>query len=187
MENVTIVSHLTPQEWKKSWEDKVVEDNRQNMRAYQQQNCYWGHFKNDRDFTICHHKEFEIKGMSLGLYFNGRIEDDERGCKIVGRFEKKHSANLFLGMGAALCIAAIVGATARRDIEVSIVATVLLAILIVVYMLKPKKGQRLILSQLEKISFDSNYHKKVSHKANAVKAEKKKKRTMREKAMVNVE
>ena len=53
MENVTIVSHLTPQEWKKSWEDKVVEDTKQNMRAYQQQNCYWGHFKNDRDFTIC--------------------------------------------------------------------------------------------------------------------------------------
>lgn len=89
MENVTIVSHLTPQEWKKSWEDKVVEDTKQNMRAYQQQNCYWGHFKNDRDFTICHHKEFEIKGMSLGLYFNGRIEDDERGCKIVGKFGKK--------------------------------------------------------------------------------------------------
>ena len=110
MENVTIVSHLTPQEWKKSWEDKVVEDTKQNMRAYQQQNCYWGHFKNDRDFTICHHKEFEIKGMSLGLYFNGRIEDDERGCKIVGKFGKKHSANLFLGMGAALCIAAIIGA-----------------------------------------------------------------------------
>ena len=90
-------------------------------------------------------------------------------------------------MGAALCIAAIVGATARRDIEVSIVATVLLAILVVVYMAKPKKGQRRILSQLEKISFDSNYHKKGSHKAKAVKAEKKKKRTMREKAMVNVE
>ena len=177
MENVTIVSHLTPQEWKKSWEDKVVEDTKQNMRAYQQQNCYWGHFKNDRDFTICHHKEFEIKGMSLGLYFNGRIEDDERGCKIVGKFGKKHSANLFLGMGAALCIAAIIGATARQDIEVSIVATVLLAILVVVYMAKPKKGQQRILNQLEKISFDSRYHKKGSHKA-AAKPEKKKKRTI---------
>ena len=186
MENVTIVSHLTPQEWKKSWEDKVVEDTKQNMRAYQQQNCYWGHFKNDRDFTICHHKEFEIKGMSLGLYFNGRIEDDERGCKIVGKFGKKHSANLFLGMGAALCIAAIIGATARQDIEVSIVATVLLAILVVVYMAKPKKGQQRILYQLEKISFDSRYHKKGSRKA-AAKPEKKKKRTMREKAMVTMD
>ena len=96
--------------------------------------------------------------MSLGLYFNGRIEDDERGCKIVGKFGKKHSANLFLGMGAALCIAAIVGATARQDVEVSIVATVLLAILIVVYMAKPKKGQKRILNQLEKISFDSKFH-----------------------------
>ncbi len=58
-----------------SWENKVVEDFRENMRAYpSQQNCFGGHFKNDRDFTICHHKEFEIKGMSLGLYFNGTIE-----------------------------------------------------------------------------------------------------------------
>ena len=56
MENVTIISHLTPREWKMSWENKVVEDSRENMRAYQQQNCFWGHFKNDRDFTICHHK-----------------------------------------------------------------------------------------------------------------------------------
>lgn len=122
MENVTIISHLTPREWKMSWENKVVEDSRENMRAYQQQNCFWGHFKNDRDFTICHHKEFEIKGMSLGLYFNGTIEDDERGCKIVGKFGKKKTANLFLGMGAALCIAAIFGAIARQDMEVSIVA-----------------------------------------------------------------
>ena len=52
MENVTIISHLTPREWKMSWENKVVEDSRENMRAYQQQNCFWGHFKNDRDFTI---------------------------------------------------------------------------------------------------------------------------------------
>ena len=89
-------------------------------------------------------------------------------------------------MGAALCIAAIVGATARQDIEVSIVATVLLAILIVVYMAKPKKGQKRILNQLEKISFDSKFHKKGSHKTKA-KTEQKKKRTMREKAMVNVE
>ena len=184
MENVTIISHLTPREWKMSWENKVVEDTRENMRAYQQQNCFWGHFKNDRDFTICHHKEFEIKGMSFGLYFNGTIEDDERGCKIVGKFGKKKTANLFLGMGAALCIAAIFGAIARQDMEVSIVATVLLAILLIVYFAKPQKGQKRILAQLEKISFDNNYHKKVSKKA---KAYVKKKRTMREKAMVNVD
>ena len=89
-------------------------------------------------------------------------------------------------MGAALCIAAIIGATARQDIEVSIVATVLLAILVVVYMAKPKKGQQRILNQLEKISFDSRYHKKGSRKAAAT-PEKKKKRTMREKAMVTMD
>ncbi len=41
------------------------------------------------------------------------------GCKIVGKFGKKKTANLFLGMGAALCIAAIFGAIARQDMEVS--------------------------------------------------------------------
>ena len=65
MKNVTIISHLTPEEWKMSWNDKVVEDNRQNMRASQQSDCFWGHFTSDSDFIICHHKEFEIKGMSL--------------------------------------------------------------------------------------------------------------------------
>ena len=35
MENVTIISHLTPKEWKMSWEDKVVEDTKEKMRAYQ--------------------------------------------------------------------------------------------------------------------------------------------------------
>ncbi len=181
MENVTIVSHLTPREWKYSWEDKVVEDTRENMRAYQQQTCFWGHFKNDKEFTICHHKEFEIKGMSLGMYFTGRIEEDKRGCKIVGKFGKKRTTNLFLGMGAALCIAAMFGAIAREDMEVSIVATVLLIILIVIYLVKPKKGQQRILSQLEKISFDEQYHNKKRSKHEQA---KKTKRTMREKAQV---
>ena len=72
----------------------------------------------------------------------------------------------------------------NEDMEVSIVATVLLAILLIVYFAKPQKGQKRILDQLEKISFDNNYHRKVSKKA---KADVKKKRTMREKAMVNVE
>lgn len=73
-----------------SWEDKVVEDAKENMRAYQLSNCFWGHFKNDNEFTICHHKDGEIKSTSLGLYFNGTIENDEHGCKIVGKFGKKY-------------------------------------------------------------------------------------------------
>jgi hypothetical protein len=160
MENVTIISHLTPEEWKRSWRDKVVEDTKENMRAYQQETCYWGHFKGDRDFTICHHKEFEIKGMSLGMYFNGRVEKDEKGSRITGTFGKKWSANIFLAMGGVLCIIALFGALARADQEVSIVASVLLVILIICYFVKPQSGQKRILTQLETISFDDNFHHK---------------------------
>ncbi len=183
MENVTIISHLTPEEWKMSWQDKVVEDTRENMRTYQQQTCFWGHFNNGKDFTICHHKEFELKGMSLGLYFNGRLEADERGSRITGKFGKKLSANIFLAMGAVLCIIALFGSIVRADREVAIVAAILLVILVVCYCAKPKRGQERILKQLEKISFDSSFHNKTAVKKN----QKKKKRTMKEKAYVNVE
>ena len=140
MENVTIISHLTPREWKMSWENKVVEDSRENMRAYQQQNCFWGHFKNDRDFMICHHSIFEIKGMSLDF----TLMEQSKMMSVVVRLlviRKKKTANLFLEW-ERLCIAAIFGAIARQDMEVSIVAIVLLAILLIVYFAKPQKGQK---------------------------------------------
>lgn len=182
MESVTIISHLTPEEWKMSWNDKVVEDTRENMRAYQQKACYWGHFTSDVDFTICYHKEFEIKGMSLGIYFNGHLEADEKGSRITGKFGKKLSANIFLAMGAVLCIVAMFAAMVRSDLEVSIVAAVLLIILLICYFAKPKKGQERILKHLEKISFDSTFHGRPVVR----KGRKKKKRTMKEKAAINI-
>ncbi len=164
-----------------SWEDKVVEDTRENMRLYQQSSCYWGHFTNDRDFTLCHHKEFEVKSMSLALYFNGHLEPDEKGSRITGRFVKKMSVNLFLAMGAVLCLTAMLSAAVKADLEVLLVSTVLFVILFLCYLAKPKKGQRKILQQLERISFDGAFH----NPDRKVKAEPiKKKRTMREKAMI---
>lgn len=180
MENVTIISHLTPEEWKRSWQAKVVEDTKENMRAYQQSTCYWGHFTGDRDFIICHHKEYEIKGMSLSLYFNGHLEEDEKGCRITGKFGKKLSANIFLAMGAVLCIVALFSAMVKADYEVLFVSAVLLVILMLCYFTKPQKGKQRILKMLEKISFDDAFHGKgVAHKK-----AKKKKRTMKEKAFV---
>lgn len=160
MKNVTIISHLSPEEWKRSWQDKVVEDTKENMRACQQENCFWGHFSNNSDFTICHHKEFEIKGMSLGMYFNGHLEKDEKGCRITGKFGKKLSANIFLAMGLVLCLVAMFGAMVRGDQEVSLVSSVLFVIFLLVYLIKPQKGQQRILDYVEKISFDSSFHKK---------------------------
>lgn len=183
MKNVTIISHLTPEEWKMSWKDKVVEDNRENMRAYQQLDCFWGHFTSDSDFIICHHKEFEIKGMSLSQYFTGHLEWDEQGSRITGKFGKKLTANMFLAIGGVFCIIAFIGAWARMDIQVSITSAVLLAIILAVYFAKPKKGQDRIMKHLEKISFDAKFH----NKAKPRKPPKKKKRTMKEKATVKIE
>lgn len=187
MKNVTIMSHLTPEEWKLSWKDKVVEDTKENMKEYQSSSCFWGHFKNSTDFTICHHKEFEIKGMSMGMYFNGTVEWDEKGSKITGSFGKKKTANLFLIAGIVLCLLALIGATLQTDREVSIVASVLLIILLVFYLSKPKTGQQRILDQLNKISFDDKFRGKAGGRRKGIPANaKKKKRSMREKARVEV-
>lgn len=159
METVRIISHLTPEEWKRSFQDKVVEDTDENMRAYQQTACYWGHFKDEGNFVLCHHKEYEIKSMSLELYFNGRLETEERGSCITGKFGKKRSANLFLAMGAALSLVVFVSAAFRADFEMLSVSGLLFAILLLCYLSKPKKGQKQLLEQLEKISFDEGFHK----------------------------
>ncbi len=159
MQSVTIVSHLTMKEWKNSWRDKVVEDTRENMRAYQMKSCFWGHFTDESDFSICFHKESEIKSMSLGLYFNGHLEKCDEGTRVVGKFGKKWSANIFLAMGATLSLLAMIGASLRSDMEVFVVAAVLFAILMLCYLSKPKKAQQRILEHLKKISFDAAYHK----------------------------
>lgn len=159
MENVTIISHLTPEEWRRSWNDKVIEDTNENMRASQQETCFWGHFSNARDFTICHHKEFEVKDVSLGIYFNGHLEPYEGGTRVTGKFSKKKTANLFIMMGTVLCLMALLGGVLRGDRQLMIVASVLLVILICVYLAKPRKGQTRILEHLKKISFDAKFHR----------------------------
>ncbi len=194
MKNVTIVSHLTPLEWKLSWKDKVVEDTRENMKEYQSKACFWGHFSTDRDFTICHHREFEVKGMSMGLYFNGRVEPDEQGSRIVGSFGKKWSANIFLIAGAILCLLVMfAGIFVRADMQITLVAAVLLVILVVFYFVRPNSGQQRILDELKEVSFDDaysgkdRYHHAASGKARNTKAEAKEKRSMKEKAVVDME
>ena len=124
--------------------------------------------------------------MMVGLQGAGKTTTT---AKLAGKFKLKGKKPLLVACDvyrpAAIQQLQVNGE--KQGVEVfTIVATVLLAILVVVYMAKPKKGQQRILNQLEKISFDSRYHKKGSHKA-AAKSEKKKKRTMREKAMVTMD
>ena len=154
MQTATILSHLTPLQWKKAWSKLVVEDTPEGRKASQQMDCFWGHFTSESDFVICHHREFELKSLSVGLYFTGHIERDPQGCRITGTFGKKRSANLFLGMGAILCILALLGSIARKEYQILVTALVLLIILLLIYFVKPQKGQEQILEHLKKLSFD---------------------------------
>ena len=183
MENVTIISHLTPREWKMSWENKVVEDSRENMRAYQQQNCFWGHFKNDRDFTICHHKEFEIKGMSLGLYLMEQSKMMSVVVRLLVNSERRKQQICFLEWEQRSVSQQYLEQSHVRIWKYPLSRLYCLPFTDCLFC-KATEGTETDSGQLEKISFDNNYHRKVSKKA---KADVKKKRTMREKAMVNVE
>ena len=173
MKNVTIKSHLTALEWKASWEDKVIEDTQENMKAYQMTDSFWGHFTSEDEFILVHHREGEIRGMSLTQYFTGKVEKAEHGCTITGTFGKKRTANLFLGFGAILCILAIIGSLGKDDSEVLIVSCVLLLILVIIYFVKPSSGQKIIMEHLNKISFDDSFHNK-RPKGNYGKKKKKK-------------
>ena len=44
MSKITIVSHLSPEEWKASWEAKVVEDSSKAMKDYHKCDCFCGRF-----------------------------------------------------------------------------------------------------------------------------------------------
>ena len=181
MAKITVVSHLSPEEWKASWEAKVVEDNSKAMKDHHQSDCYCGKFYNENEFMMFHHKEFESKTFSLGMYFNGRIDKDVQGSKITGSIGKKWSTNIFLGAGAALSMVAFFGSLARGDREVAITAAVLLVILLFVYFSRPKKEQELLVKHLEAISFDDSFHGKAPRSARKY---LKRKRSMKEKATV---
>lgn len=181
MTKITVISHLTPQEWKASWEDKVVEDSKESMRAYQQYECFCGHFQSPTEFELCHHKEYEVKSMSLGMYFHGNIEADPQGSKITGTIGKKRSTNLFLCLGAILCLIAMFGSIAKGDYRVLITAVVLFGILVFVYLTRPKKEQQMLIKHLEKISFDDTFHGKAPLSA---RKHLKKKRSLKDRATI---
>jgi len=176
MSDVKVLSHLHVNDWIESWKDKVVEDTNENKRATQKQNCFWGHFINDSDFVLCFHKEFEVKSFSLRPNFYGHIVKDEKGCVITGHFGRKASVNVFLGIGAILCLMAVIGSVPRQDLTTLISALVLLGVLVLVYILKPKRDREIVINKLQEISFDAKFYGKG----------RKKKKTMKEKATIDL-
>ncbi len=121
-------------------------------RAY-----YAGGFYKERDFRLCRHREYEIKGMSVGLYFQGHLEETQEGCRITGTFRKKASANLLLLLGAGLCLLALPNAWMGGEYAAAVLSLGLFGVLLSCFLAKPKKGCRMLLRQLERISEDEAY------------------------------
>lgn len=158
-------SCLTPEEWKLSWQDKVREAGKKRPARKKEvqeakgkrRACYEGYFFGERDFRLCRRQEYEIKGMSIGLYFQGHLEETKEGCRITGRFRKKPGANLFLLLGAVLCLAAAGKSFLTADYGILALSLGLFAVLLFCFWSKPKKGCKMILRQLERISTDEAY------------------------------
>jgi len=151
MGSVEIISHLTKKAWKKSWKEKVVEDTKFNVREYHKQNCFFGHFINEDDFILYHHKEFE--GNSMNTYFFGHVEKCEQGCKITGSFSKKKTANIFLKFGALLTLVTALVFGAQGQLQMMLAPAVLCVILILCLVVNPQSSRERLLDALKKISF----------------------------------
>lgn len=135
----------------------MQEDTGKGRWADQSQAYYEGYFYTERDFRLCRHQEYEIKGMSVGLYFQGHLEETEEGSRITGRFRKKVGANLFLFLGAALCLIALWKTWTGTEYGAAALALGLLGVLLGCFLAKPKKGCRILLQQLARISGDEAY------------------------------
>ena len=179
MNKIKIVSHLSPEEWKRSWNDKIVDESkRENVKATRLSDCYWGHFTSNNEFVLCFHKEAEAKGLSLGIYFWGKIDPDPQGCVITGKIGRKTTQNIFLIGGSVLMLLVLYASIISSSIQMIFVSAALVAILLIIYFVKPKRSQEILLSQLKKISFDDEFHKG----GKKYKKTRKSKSTMKEKA-----
>ena len=154
-QKIEIRSHLTKQNWKKSWSDKVVEDTRENTRQYHKTNCFYGHFENDSDFILYHHKEFE--GTMLTTFFMGHVEKTEEGCRITGHFSKRKTANIFFIFAAVLTLIVAIVMSFAGQIQMAIAPFFLCIIVIMCYFVMPSTAKDRLTNQLKKISFDDQY------------------------------
>ncbi|MCF0146465.1 MAG: hypothetical protein HUJ73_07750 [Eubacterium sp.] len=155
MDKYTIMSPLTLIEWKRSWEKHVVDDSdRANQNSTRMQNCYWGHFKNEKDFTICFHKEFESKALSLGSYFNGTIERHENGSKITGSITRKKSANIFLTVGIIIFLLVSLVSFFSGERMTALATAVLFFIFLAFRVKTPKQEETQLLDIMKTISSD---------------------------------
>lgn len=156
-ETIEVRSHLTKQNWKKSWNDKIVEDTRENTRQYHKTNCFYGHFENDSDFILYHHKEFE--GTMLTTFFMGHVEKTEEGCKITGYFSKRKTANIFFTFAAVFTLIVAIVMAFAGQLQMAVAPLFLCVIVVLCYFVMPRTSKERLIEALKKISFDDQYDK----------------------------
>lgn len=158
METFEVISPLSVKQWKKAWAESVVEDHRENRRAYHGKTCYCGHFINDQDFVAFYHKEFESYG--LNTYFYGRIEKKGKGSRIYGHFAKKRTANIFLIFAVILTALTTVVMGVSCQFQMMCAPAALCVILLLCLFITPKGTRDLLLNLLKDISFPDDKNKK---------------------------
>ena len=151
MNTIEIRSHLTKKQWMRSWKEKVVEDTKENRRAYHSSNCFYGQFFNDSEFKLYHHKEFE--GNGLNTFFFGKVEKSADDCVITGTFKKKSTANIFLIFAAILTGITSAVMLFNGNMQLFIAPAVLFVIVLLCYFIVPASSRELLTGILKDISF----------------------------------
>lgn len=158
METYEIISSLSVKRWKKSWNQAVVEDTQENRKNYHGKTCYCGHFVNDREFVIYYHKEFE--GDSMSTYFFGNLEKHPGGCRVIGHFSKKKTANIFLVFASALTAVTAVVMGFSGHFQMMCAPAILCVILLLCLLITPKTSKETLIHALKEISFSDADDKK---------------------------
>lgn len=151
METYEVISPLSLKQWKKAWDNTVVEDTRDNRKNYHQKTCYCGHFINEQEFMFFYHKEFE--GYGLNTYFFGKLEKHGKGCRITGHFAKKRTANIFLVFASALTAVTAVVMAASGQYQMMCAPAVLCVILLLCLFIIPQGSKDILIHVLKEISF----------------------------------
>ena len=159
MNTIEIRSHLTKKQWMHSWKEKVVEDTKENRRAYHSANCFYGQFFNDSEFKLYHHKEFE--GNGLNTFFFGKVEKSQDGCVITGTFKKKSTANIFLIFAAILTGITSAVMLFNGNMQLFIAPAALFVIVLLCYFIVPASSRELLTGILKDISFTEPEKKQI--------------------------
>ena len=157
MDKIAIISPLKPEEWMASWEDKVVDEKGKKDNNHRVNDYFAGVINNDGKFVLGYYKAFKAKSLSMDEYFFGELEENERGCRVVGGYYKKKSVRLYLTMGMLMfLILGIISLVAGQN-EVLMMSVCLFLIFLLMYKGSSEEERKILREHLIKISTDERF------------------------------